>query len=641
MASPASKVHRAVLALLGGASVLWAVPAFAQQYPPGSVVQPLPNQGRASELRGHLRALAANPRSLSALVGAGRAAVELGDYQAALTFFNRARDVAPSDPRPLAGLGSVLIHMEQPEDALRYFTQAADAGAPEAEIAGDRGLAYDAIGDQARAQTDYNLALGRRDDPEIRRRLALSLGISGQREAALRTIADQLARQDRAALRVRIFVLALTGDSAGAAQSAQGAMPPSAAAALTPFLQRLPVLTPAQRAMAVHFGRFPTGVPMRMAEASPVRTPPVPAPAPRASPPPPPPPPVQRRQEPAPVRVAPPPRATPAPTPAPPSGSRIVRRFEPEPGSLVGTVRQRPRPVQRQPVEAAQAQPQAAPPPTTVPRPQQQPVQIAQAAQQPVVQTPAPQPPVPVPAPVQPQPQPPAPVQQPPVAAPETQTEPIQLDRPLTIASPLTPQTAQPGFGAPEAPPATAPAAQPRSEARPGRLEEVAALVSTLPPDPQPPSAAPQRQPERPAVSTERPAATPARNRAAPATPQRDRTAAATQPRQAAPTPAPRTQRQQPAREVHSSRHWVQVGIGADRSALPSTFSRIGQQAPALLRNRNAYVTQLRATNRLLVGPFPTFEAAQAFVNQLARENVSAFAWTSPEGQEVERLPAR
>ena len=49
--------------------------------------------------------------------------------------------------------------------------------------------------------------------PEVERRLALSLAISGQREAALRVIDGQLRRHDRAAWRTQAFVLALTGDA--------------------------------------------------------------------------------------------------------------------------------------------------------------------------------------------------------------------------------------------------------------------------------------------------------------------------------------------------------------------------------------------------------------------------------------------
>ena len=43
----------------------------------------------------------------------------------------------------------------------------------------DRGLAYDLLGQQAQAQADYRAALSGADADEARRRLALSLAISG------------------------------------------------------------------------------------------------------------------------------------------------------------------------------------------------------------------------------------------------------------------------------------------------------------------------------------------------------------------------------------------------------------------------------------------------------------------------------
>ena len=104
----------------------------------------------------------------------------------------------------------------RPEQALILFAEAVQRGAPEAELAGDRGLAYDMVGDPRRAQQDYALALRHHNDPEVERRLALSLAISGQRDAALRVIDAQLRRRDRAAWRTQAFVLALTGDPAGA-----------------------------------------------------------------------------------------------------------------------------------------------------------------------------------------------------------------------------------------------------------------------------------------------------------------------------------------------------------------------------------------------------------------------------------------
>ena len=88
-------------------------------------------------------------------------------------------------------------------------------------------------------------------------------------------------------------------------------------------------------------------------------------------------------------------------------------------------------------------------------------------------------------------------------------------------------------------------------------------------------------------------------------------------------------------------RYWVQVAGGAAKMALPREYARLKAKAPALLGNRAPWTTPLNATNRLLVGPFDSEREAQAFVNELAKADVAAFAWTSPVGQEIERLPAR
>ena len=78
-----------------------------------------------------------------------------------------------------------------------------------------------------------------------------------------------------------------------------------------------------------------------------------------------------------------------------------------------------------------------------------------------------------------------------------------------------------------------------------------------------------------------------------------------------------------------------------NRAALPREFARLRALAPQQLGRREAFTAAARATNRLLVGPFPTERAAQEFVNQLASRSVSAFAWTSAAGQEIERLQTR
>lgn len=243
-----------------------SVPALAQ------------SRGTAADrLSSYLRELAGNPNSLSALIGAGQAALGVGDGNAALGFFARADEQAPRNGQVKAGLARALLMVDNPRDALRMFDAAVGLGIPEAEIAGDRGLAFDLRGDQKRAQRDYALALSRGPNDEITRRYALSLGISGDRETALRLIDPLLYKRDQAAWRARAFVLAMTGDQAGAGQIVRQVMPERMAQAMVPFLQRLPTLRAAEKAAAVHLGEMPSdGV--RSAAAAPVDDGPPPPP---------------------------------------------------------------------------------------------------------------------------------------------------------------------------------------------------------------------------------------------------------------------------------------------------------------------------------------------------------------------------
>jgi len=255
------------------AAGLWAGPAAAQtnnvQYPPGAVVQPLESVA-ASRLADFVKALAIDPRNLASLLGAGNAALELGDTAAALTFFARAEEVAPRDGRVKAGMGSAFVQTEQPHAALQFFAEAVALGAPMSMIAKDRGLAYDMIGDTTRAQADYEAALRFGIDPEVERRLALSRAIGGDKAGALSALERQLRQNDPAVRRTHTFVLALTGDTEGAMRAVQAAMP-AQSVAIRPFLTQLPNLASAEKAMAVHFGRFPAGG--RFAASAPAASP--------------------------------------------------------------------------------------------------------------------------------------------------------------------------------------------------------------------------------------------------------------------------------------------------------------------------------------------------------------------------------
>lgn len=248
--SPRVRLSLAILAVANTAA--WAVPGGAQLPVIASTDDAVERLGR------FIRILTASPRDMSALLGAGQAALDVGDPNAALGFFARAETADPSNARAKAGLGSALVMIERPEDALRLFAEATARGASEVDIARDRGLAYDLRGDTARAQRDYALATTRRGDDELVRRYALSLGIAGNRDAAIAKLDPLLRRQDQGAWRARAFILAMTGDVPGANGVARALMPPVMANAMAPLLTRLATLDAAGRAHAVNFGTIPS-----------------------------------------------------------------------------------------------------------------------------------------------------------------------------------------------------------------------------------------------------------------------------------------------------------------------------------------------------------------------------------------------
>ena len=214
------------------------------------------DESPAAAMARYIRALASDPKDFDSLVGAGKAALALGDAQAAAGFFARADEVNPQSPLPQAGMGAVSVANGEPHAALPYFKRAQQLGAPVVSFACDRGLAYDLMGQQAQAQADYRLALSSLDGDEARRRLALSLAISGDRNGALQMLAPLAAKGDGEVTRVRAFVLALTGDSNTAMMTVNAVMPGNAAN-VAPFLQRLPALSAGQKAAAVNLGMFP------------------------------------------------------------------------------------------------------------------------------------------------------------------------------------------------------------------------------------------------------------------------------------------------------------------------------------------------------------------------------------------------
>ncbi|QNM82538.1 hypothetical protein H8M03_11100 [Sphingomonas sabuli] len=217
---------------------------------------PMYAESAADALARNVHILADDPHNFASLIAAGKAALQLGDAQSAAGFFGRAEEINANSPLAQAGMGAALVATGDPQGALTYFNRALQLGASVVSFGCDRGLAFDLLGKQAAAQTDYRAALNGPDRDEARRRLALSLAISGHKTQAMETLQPLVQRRDTGALRVRALALAVSGDIAAANQALNFTMP-GAAARMDPFFRRLPGLTTPQKAAAVHLGIFP------------------------------------------------------------------------------------------------------------------------------------------------------------------------------------------------------------------------------------------------------------------------------------------------------------------------------------------------------------------------------------------------
>jgi len=189
---------------------------------------------------------------------AGNAALLLDDADAALNFFRRAENLRPSDGRVKAGMGAAMVRLENPFDALQYFDAATRLGVNSRMIALDRGLAFDLIGNFDRAQQDYAIAGTALNSDALTIRHAISLSLSGKAKQSDNMLDPLLRRNNPAAWRARAFMLAARGDFRKSREVARGFLNVRAAQQVEPFLRRMPNLTAAQQAAAIHLGHFPT-----------------------------------------------------------------------------------------------------------------------------------------------------------------------------------------------------------------------------------------------------------------------------------------------------------------------------------------------------------------------------------------------
>ncbi|MBP2277249.1 MULTISPECIES: SPOR domain-containing protein [Sphingomonas] len=670
------RLASSMIALAACGTAAHAQTAPASPYPTApypTTVQPLSD---ADLLASEIRALAADPNNLQALVRAGELALKLGDDTAAAAFFARAERIDPRNARVKAGEGALLVAAERPGDALRHFAEAEALGGDARTFAADRGLAYDLVGEQERAQREYRLALKAGANEETQRRYALSLGISGKRELALAQIEPLLRKSDRGAWRARAFILAMAGDKAGAEKIATSMMPTGMAQGLQPFFEILPGLRPADRAFAVHFGEVRPS-PERLADARMV--PPLAAlgPDPTA--------PVavaavakpvvaadareerrkarkahkdQGRSEVAVAAIAaptPPAQLVPPAYAAPPASSTAVlasntvrlpvtppattlphstvsapsvtaaqggvpvRTAPPQPQSPVlktGTVPA----VAINPVAQANraAMPTAsqadgarfAAPPAAVPQ-QSAHAAIAPVAAQAPTQTITPTPPRPAPTPVR-----------------SEESILAAIISEIKVPGAET-QNEVPAPAAAPAPARQVPVAQPVVEPQPAADRERQMAADKQAAEKQ---AADRRAADKKAAAEKKALA--------------DKKAAADKKiadakKAAADKKAAEEKKKKDPKFLEPARVWVQVAGGANVGDLPKQWTKIRAKAAKAFGGKSAWTTPLRATNRLLTGPFKSEDEAQRFVNDLAKDDISGFVFVSEAGQKISKLPAK
>lgn len=240
-----------------GAGLCAAPQALAQGTTSQPVVQALPSPA-VQRLNRALVALAKRPRDLKALLQAGDAAIGVDDLDAASGFYARANAIEPSNPLVQMGRASVLLRQGEPTEALALIEDARRGGASIRQVLRERGLAFDMVGAQGRAQADYRRILERERDEEITLRLAISYAIGGQEAKFERILRPLVDLRKPAAFRARAFGLAIMGEQARAAAIAEAVMPRSLAAQIVPYLEVMPRLTPAQQAAAANLGIFPS-----------------------------------------------------------------------------------------------------------------------------------------------------------------------------------------------------------------------------------------------------------------------------------------------------------------------------------------------------------------------------------------------
>lgn len=583
------KRTRWILAL----SLAMAAAAQAQNRS-GEIVQATPSASAVDSLNRNLALLSRNPRDVNALLGAGQAALDLGDVQAANGFYTRANLVNPNLGKVKLGLAIVQIALKQPADAAENFDAAQALGETAQGHLAERGLAYDLTGQQEKAQRDYLAALrANPNDEQARMRYATSLGISGNVNEAESQLQPALTAGDREAWRLRAFIFAMNGRMDDARKVTQTVMPKGLADALDPYMQRLPLLTPEQKASAAHYGEFPSNV-LRLAAPEPGRAREVQVAA-------------KEERETRSTRNSRNQKGRntatnrKAETPVKGVGILAARNTEPLPPGFV-TAAPRP-PATTQPDVPPVTQPSVTQRPATQPAPvTSRPAQIAAA---------------PVPASR-------APIAVGSSAAAQGPADPV---RPPTAAAP-TASPLGPGFAPQPTPP---PASPPAPQASAPPLPSLADALSSL--------SVPEQERQSRAVVADMAAVAriqDQRRKADAAAAAKAKAAAEAKAKADAEKKAEAERKAKLA--ANPARIWVQIATGKDVAALAFDLRRLRRTYSDAIGDESGSTAEWGATRRLLVGPYKKIDEARAVVSKIAKAGGDAFVWQSDAGEEIGKI---
>ena len=548
----------------------------------------------AAELRAAMRRISLNSSDADAMADAGNASLALGDANAALNFFTRANVLRPGSSRIVSGLATATVRTENPFEALRLFDQAVRLGANERSIALDRALAFDLLGNFARAQQDYKLARTASTSDDLIIRQAVSLSLAGQKEAADAMLVPLLQRNSATAWRARAFMLAARGDLRESTKVAQGFMDASSAQRMERYFRLMPSLTAAQKAAAIHLGHFPTSQAVgrdseqvrRIASTQP-QTPVVSG---------------NNRLIPSGTALGP--KATPArdskttPKPDRKRDQKALDRAEiqavvaniPEAQKLPKTDTSRLSPAARAKIEEAQTARIASVSNNALPVPETARPLVSAALPRPVsTPTPAPAPTAALPAALTP--------------APTQSGGSIQEAVPISQAPNAAGQAPEPAPAVPVA----------SSSFDLGAIVEAIDIPES------------EQQPSQVPVDLKK---------LKPLAPK-----AAAEPVKVAKVD-PKVAAKAKAEKEHPARYWVQIATG-NANALGFDYRKLIKTYAALLKARNPYTSEWGRTDRLLVGPFADLKAAKKWEGDYKKAGGDAFMWKSEIGEVVSPLKTK